>query len=88
MKKLGILEKLIIFSVGMTIFTFTMIFIIFNVSFNQYNDFVFKKADELLLDRYNKELKSATEIAATMLSAINKQPGLDKKENSGFPAIF
>lgn len=64
----------------MTIFTFTMIFIIFNVSFNQYNDFVFKKADELLLDRYNKELKSATEIAATMLSAINKQPGLDKKE--------
>jgi len=80
MKKLGILEKLLIFSIGMTLLTFTLIFTIFHISFNHYNDFVIEKADELLIDRYNKELKSATEIAASLLSTINKQPGLDKKE--------
>lgn len=80
MKKLGILEKLLIFSIGMTLLTFTLIFAIFSISFNQYNDFVIKKADELLLDRYNKELKSATEIGASLLELINKQPGLDKKQ--------
>lgn len=80
MKKLGILEKLIIFTVGMTLFTFSLIFIIVTISFNNYNDFVFKKADTLLLDRYRHELKSATEIAASTLSCIYKQPDINKNE--------
>ncbi len=80
MKKFGLYGKLLIFVFSMSIVTFVLIYLVFYISFKDYTDFVMKKADLLLMDKYKTELKSTTEAAVTLYSAINSLDKLTSKE--------
>lgn len=80
MKKISILAKLLIFSISMTVVTFLLIYGVFFMAFNQYNDYVLNQADRLFMERYRKELRSTTENAATLLRTIYSMNNLNENE--------
>ncbi len=76
MRRLGIRFKLVFPLTVITLLCFGIMFFILFTSVKQYEASVIENSGKLLLDGYKKELKSATELAASLIAEIYKTPGL------------
>ncbi|MCP4137495.1 MAG: HAMP domain-containing protein [bacterium] len=79
-RNLGILGKLVVFISITLLLCFVCMYTIFWVSFGTYTDYVTQNTRTLLMDRYEAEIKSTTEVAVTLISAINMLEGLSNKQ--------
>jgi len=80
MKNIGILGKLMTFLCITLFSSFILIYLFFCVSFDDYTEFVLKNSEKLLMEKYKLSLKNNTEVAVSMLSAVNRIEGLTKKQ--------
>lgn len=79
-KRTSILAKLLTFLIATLIISFAVIYCIFSVSFSGYSDYVMKKSEVLLTDKYRYMLQSNTELAVSLVTAINKIEKLNPEE--------
>jgi len=70
--------KLLLPVIATTLLCFGIMYAILFVSMRGYEEAVTENAKGLLLDGYRKELKSATEIASSLISEIYRTPGLSE----------
>jgi methyl-accepting chemotaxis protein len=76
MRRISIGIKLLLPVIATTLLCFGIMYAILFVSMRRYEEAVTENTKSLLLDGYRKELKSATEIASSLISEIYKTPGL------------
>ena len=70
MSTLSIRYKLLIFLGTTLVAIFTITYALFAQSFQRYSDLMSSTAQRLLLDKYEQSLKTNTEVAVSVLSAI------------------
>ena len=78
--RIGIRQKFIIPLTVITLACFGIMFAIFFTTVQRYEASGIANARTLLLDGYKKELRSATEIAASLIAEIFKTPGLSYEQ--------
>ena len=78
MRRMSIGIKLLLPVIATTLLCFGIMYAILFVSMRGYEEAVTENAKGLLLDGYRKELKSATEIASSLISEIYRTPGLSE----------
>ena len=79
MRRMSIGLKLLLPIIATTLLCFGIMYAILFVSMRRYEEMVTENAKSLLLDGYRKELKSATEIASSLISEIYKTQGLSEE---------
>jgi methyl-accepting chemotaxis protein len=67
---LRIRYTLLIFLGATLVVIFTVTYALFAQSFQSYSDFMLNTAQKLLLDKYQQSLKTNTEVAVSLISAI------------------
>ena len=70
MNNLSIRHKLLVFLGVALIAIFSITYALFAESFQSYSDFMLATVERLLLDKYQQSLKTNTEVAVSLLSAI------------------
>jgi class 3 adenylate cyclase/signal transduction histidine kinase len=69
-KNMSIRHKLLIFLGAALVAIFSITYALFAQSFQSYSDFMLATVEKLLLDKYQQSLKTNTEVAVSLLSAI------------------
>jgi signal transduction histidine kinase len=80
MKKLNIFQKLFLSLISTMIISFLLIALLFYYSIEQYKYNALSQTETLILEKYKSELRSATEIAVSLVNAIYKLEKLSQKE--------
>jgi len=76
MHRLGIRVKLVVPVVVLTVALFALLSILIFRGVEEFTQFAIEKERQTLLDGYRKELKSATEVAASLVANLWSTPGL------------
>ncbi len=79
-KRTSILAKLLSFLIATLIISFAVIYFIFNVSFSGYSEYVMKKSEALLMEKYSYMLQNNTEMAVSLVSSIYKQKNISEAQ--------
>jgi class 3 adenylate cyclase/HAMP domain-containing protein len=77
---LSIRHKLLIFLGISLVAVFSVTYALFAQSFQNYSNFVLATAQKLLLDKYQQSLKTNTEVAVSLLSAVFSMETLTAQE--------
>ncbi len=80
MKKINIFQKLFISLISTMIISFLLIAFLFYYSIEQYKYNALSQTETLILEKYKSELRSATEIAVSLVNAVYKLEKLSQKE--------
>jgi class 3 adenylate cyclase/HAMP domain-containing protein len=80
MKNLSIRHKLLIFLGAALISIFSITYVLFAQSFQSYSDLMLATEEKLLLDKYRQSLKTNTEVAVSLLSAIYNLENMTAQE--------
>jgi len=80
MKNLSIRHKLLIFLGAALVAIFSITYALFAQSFQSYSDLMLVTMEKLLLDKYQQSLKTNTEVAVSLLSAIYDLENLTAEE--------
>lgn len=80
MKKTSISRKIYIPLSILSIVLFSSLFAVFNVTEYRYNRFISTIGEELLYDKFKLEMKSATEVAVSLVEAVYQREDLSEAE--------